>query len=272
MNKTAGTSYIKNKFATLLSKMVTDAKLGYNEITDKLIENDFLDCFEKNDISIIYDKSYESIIYDLFKKECAFSEGTDPVIYWCGEQYISIFLNKRIPLKQLFVICSLKEMESYFDIYHQQNESKFIDFFMNKVKNESILYKLRKKRGYSARELATLSSISINTIKYYEKNENLFNASFENISKILSVLDYSYSIVKEKTNYIPSFISLINIKEIKINFEKYIHEFYNSYNTIEYNLGQFWLIGNQKKKIDKKVIDAALVYAIENYSEEKLLF
>ena len=272
MNEFIGTSYIKNKFATLLSKMVTDGKLGYSEITDKLIENDFLDCFEKNDTSIIYNKSYESIIYDLFKKECAYSQGIDPVIYWCGEQYISIFLNKRIPLKQLFVICSLNEMESYFDIYHQQNESKFIDMFINRLYGESILKKLRKKRGYSARELAILSSVSINTIKYYEKNENLYNASFNNINKILSVLDFSYSTVKEKTNYVPSYISLIDIKEIKVNFERYIYEYYCSSNKIEYDDGEFWIIGTHKKKIDKKVINAALVYAIENYNEEKLLF
>ena len=42
MNKSVGTSYIKSKIATLLSKMVTDAKLTYNEITDKLIDDDFL--------------------------------------------------------------------------------------------------------------------------------------------------------------------------------------------------------------------------------------
>ena len=61
--------------------MVTDAKLTYNEITDKLIDDDFLDCFEKNDISIIYNKSCEAIIHDLFRKECSYSEEIDPVVY-----------------------------------------------------------------------------------------------------------------------------------------------------------------------------------------------
>ena len=272
MSKSTGVQYIKNKFATLLSKMVTDAKLGYNEITDKLIEEDFLDCFEKNDISIIYDRSYEAIIYDLFKKECSYSEQIDPVIYWCGEQYISLFLNKRIPLKQLLLICPLQQMESYYDIYHEQNEKKFIEMFIKKIYKESILKRLRKKRGYSARELAILSSISINTIKYYENNNNLYKASFENIARILSVINYSNSLMKEKTSYVPSFISLINIKEIKINFDKYICNFYNTDDEIEYSNGYFWIKRQRKKKIDKKVIDSAIVYAIENYEGDKLLF
>lgn len=272
MSKTTGTSYIKNKFATLLSKMVTDAKLGYNEITDTLIDNDFLDCFEKNDISIIYDKSYEAIIYNLFRKECSYSESIDPVVYWCGEQYISLFFNKRIPLKQLFLICPLKQMETYYDIYHEQNESKFIEMFIEKNYKESILKKLRKKRAYSARELSILSSISINTIKYYENNSNLYKASFENINKILSVLNYSDSLVKEKTNYVPSFISLINIKEIKTNFDKYISYFNNSNIETEYINGDFWIKGKQRKLIERKVVDAAIVYAIENYKGDKLLF
>lgn len=266
------TTYIKNKFSTLLSKMVTDAKLGYNEITNKFIENDFLDCFEKNDLSEFYDKSYEAIIFDLFKKECSFSEGIDPVVYWCGTQYINIFLNKRIPLKQLFLICSLKQMESYYEIYHQQNESKFIDMFIEKIYSESILKILRKKRNYSARQLAVLSSISINTIKYYENNKNLYNASFENINKLTMVLNYSYSLIKEKTDYIPSYNPLINIKEIRTNFEKYISYFYNSDANIEYYADEFWLLETHKKKIEKKVIDSAIVYAIENYSGDKLLF
>ena len=272
MNTRTGTRYIKNKFATLLSKMVTDAKLGYNEITDKLIENEFLECFEKNDISIIYDKSYEAIIYDLFKKECSYSENIDPVIYWCGEQYISLFLNKRIPLKQLLLICPLQQMESYYDIYHEQNEIKIIEMFIKKIYKESILKKLRKKRGYSARELAILSSVSINTIKYYENNSNLYKASFENITKILSVLNYSDSLIKKKTCYVPSFVSLINIEEIKINFEKYIRNFYNSEDEIEYSTGYFWIKKQHKKKVDNKVVNAAIIYAIENYKEKKLLF
>ena len=272
MSKAEGTQYIKNKFATLLSKMVTDAKLGYNEITDKLIENNFLDCFEKNDISIIYDKSYEAIIYVLFKKECSYSEGIDPVVYWCGEQYISLFLNKRIPLKQLLLICPLRQMESYYDIYHEQNEIKFIEMFINRIYQESILKKLRKKRGYSARELAILTSVSINTIKYYENNSNLYKASFENITKILSVLDYSDSLIKEKTCYVPSFDSLINIKEIRASFEKYICNFYNSNNEIEYSNGCFWIKSQRKKKVDSKVVNSAIIYAIENYEDNKLLF
>lgn len=272
MNNSIGTSYIKNKFATLLSKMVTDAKLGNNEITDKLIEVDFLDCFEKNDISIIYDKSYEAIIYSLFKKECAYSEGIDPVIYWCGIQYMNIFLNKRIPLKQILLLCPLKRMISFYDIYHEQNESKFIEMFMLNLYNISILKQLRNKKDYSSRELALLTSISINTIKYYENNKNLYKASFENINKILSVLDYSDSLIKEKTNYVPSFVSLMNIEEIKINFNKYISDFYNRDVEIEYNVGSYWIKESRNIKIDKKTIDAAIVYAIENYNGEKLLF
>lgn len=251
--------------------MVTDAKLGYNEITDKLINEDFLDCFEKNDISIIYNKSYESIIYDLYRKECSYSENIDPVVYWCGEQYINLFLNKRIPLKQLFLLCSLKQMESYYDIYHEQNTSKFIEMFIKDIYKESTLKKLRKKRGYSARELAILSSISVNIIKYYENNINLYKASFENVKKILSVLEYSDSLVKEKTNYIPDFTHLLKIEEIKTDFDRYICNFCNSDKEIVFDNSYCWIKGNQNK-IDRKVVEAAIVHAINNYKGTKLLF
>lgn len=273
MKKTEGTLYIKNKFATLLSKMVTDGGLSYNEITNKLIEDNFLDCFETNDIKEFYDKSYESIIYSLFKKECVYHEGIDPVVYWCGLQYMNLFLNKRIPLKQLLILCPLSKMESYYKTYHELNDSKFIDVFMKKEYSNSILKQLRNNRNYSIRELSLLSSISPNTLKYYEDNHNLYKASFSNIIKLLNILDYSDSVVKEKTCYIPpSFSSLLKIKEIKKFFNEYIHMFFNTNDDIEYNLGVFWLKSNRNKKIDKEIVDSAIVFAIEKYEGNKLLF
>lgn len=78
--------------------------------------------------------------------------------------------------------------------------------------------------------------------------------------------------MKEKTSYVPSFISLINIKEIKASFDKYICNFYNSDNEIEYSDGCFWIKSQQKKKDDNKVINSAIIFTIENYKDNKLLF
>ena len=276
MNKSVGTSYIKNKFSTLLSKFVVEAKLSLDEITNRLIENDFLDCFETNDLTPFYDKSYEAITYDLFKKELIYSEDTDPVIYWCGLQYMNIFLNRRIPLKQLLLLCPLSEMVKYFEIYHEQSEIKFIDVFFKEKYNNSILKTLRNKRNYSLRELSILTGVNVNTLKYYEINDNLYKASFVNINRILYILKYSESLVKEKTSYIPSFVSLLNDKELRKLIEEYIYSFYNTKDKIEYELNDFWLIGKRNKLISQDILDSAIIYSIEEYNNKhknsKLIF
>ena len=228
--------------------------------------------FEDNELSYFYDKSYESIIYSLFKKECSYSEGLDPVVYWCGQQYMNIFLNLRIPLKQIFVVCPISKIESYYDIYHEQNGSKLIDIFLKDDYLNSIIKILRKKRGYSLRELSLLTNISINTLKYYECNQNLYAASFKNVSKILNVLEYSYSIAREKTDYIPNYISLLTIDEIKESFENYICSYYSSNGSVELEMDSFWFVSNRRIKIDTKVVDSAIVFAIEKYKDNKLLF
>lgn len=270
--KSVGTSYIKDKFSTLLSKLVVDAKISYNQITDKLIESDFLDCFEKNNLSLFYDKSYEAIIFDLFKKETVYSEDTDPVVYWCGQQYMNLFLNKRIPLKQLFVLCSLREMEKYYEIYHEQNPSKFIDVFMENEYKNSILKLIRNKRNYTLRELSVLTDISINTLKYYEENENLYKASYSNVEKIINILEFSDSIIKRKSSYVPSFLSLLEDNEIRTYFEEFINNYYNTNEKVQYSLNSFSFAGKHKKIIDKKVVDSAILYSIDKYDGDKLIF
>lgn len=185
---------------------------------------------------------------------------------------MNLFLNKRIPLKQLFVLCPLRKMEEYYEIYHEQSPSKFIDVFMKNEYTNSILKTLRNKRNYSIRELSVLTGISINTLKYYEDNDKLYKASFDNIKKILNVLEYSDSIVKRTTNYIPSFISLLQDKQLKQLFDEYIHSFYNTNDDIEYYLNDFWFVGKKRKLISRKVIDAATIYAIEQYKDDNLIF
>lgn len=272
MSISVGTTYIKDKFSTLLSKLVVEAKLSYNEITDRFIEDDFLDAFEKNDLSIFYDKSYEAIIFDLFKKEVVYSEDIDPVIFWCGRQYMNLFLNRFIPLKQLFILCPLRQMEKYYEIYHEQSDSKFIDVFMDKEYKNSILKELRNKRNYSIRELSILTGISANTLKYYEENDNLYKASYYNVNRILEVLEYSDSLVKKKTAFIPSFISLLEDKQLKQSFDKHIQNFYNTKDSIVFEYNGFWFNGKRKKLISSKVIDSAIIYSIEQYSGDRLLF
>lgn len=264
--------YIKDKFSTLLSKLVTNARLSYSDITYRFIKSDFLDCFENNNLSYFFDKSYEAIIQDLFNKESVYSEDIDPVIYWCGIQYMNIFLNKRIPLKQLFLMCPLRKMESYYEMYHEQNDIKLVNVFMNELYQKSILKELRNDKRYSIRELSILTGISPNTLKYYEDNKNLFKASFENVNKLRKVLECSDSLMKEKSDFVPYTNVILETKETKQNFDKYVKNYYNSDNRIIYEDDSYYQEGRTKRLVTKDVRDSAILYTIDQYNDDKLLF
>ena len=143
---------------------------------------------------------------------------------------------------------------------------------MNKEYKNSILKELRNKRHYSIRELSILTGISVNTLKYYENNINLYKASFDNINRILEVLEYSDSLVKKKTAFIPSFISELEDKQLKQSFDKYIQTFYNTKDKIIFEYNSYWLDSKRKKLISSKVIDCAIIYSIEQYTGDRLLF
>jgi len=95
-------------------------------------------------------------------------------------------------------------MCSHFSVYHEINERKLIDEFLANEYKRSILSLLRKKKNVSIKELSFLTDIPEYTLRYYEKaNENLFNASFSNISAIAKVFEVSDTLFKRKSDFIP---------------------------------------------------------------------
>ena len=107
-------------------------------------------------------------------------------------------------------------------------------------------------------------------ISYYDTDRKvekpIYNYSIGNPNN-----DYDIHQYKKKTSYVPNHISLINVKEIEVNFDRYINNFYNENAKIEYILDGFWIQGKHKIKIEKKVIDVATTYAIE-IIKEKIVF
>lgn len=266
-------SYIKTKYATLLSKMYTNAKLDINEIYNRFLFCDFLDCFENNNIRFYLSSSYEAIIYLLFKKEMVFEEELNSVLYWCGIQYMNIFLNRRVPLKQVLIIIPLEKMMTLFDTYHEMHESRLLEFFDCEYKKNSILKFLRNKRGMSTRQVSFLTGINETTIKYYEQNNNnLFNASYDNVRKIAECLQISDTLFNKKTNFCIYSSFLFENKELYNHVCTYIKEYYKEKSEIIVDSGVWYFNKKRKIFIDDIVIKNAINYALDKYKDVKLLF
>jgi len=220
---------IKNKFSVLLSKLYTNSKLSLDQINEKILTSDYFDFLENNDTEAFVMSSYESIAKDVFMADSVFSEEVLSQLFWAGLMYMSITLNKRIPLKQVFLLCPLEQMVSYFEVYHEMHEGQLINAFLRDEYKGSILRKLRARKGFSVRQLSSTTGIAEYTIKYYEKdNNNLFSASFENIKKLQQTLDCSESFFKRESSFVPFSRVFVSSKEL---FESLCNCFDEMYRT-----------------------------------------
>lgn len=211
---------LKDKFAKLLCRLYFNANIGLEGITNKIIYSKYFNCFEENNIEEFIVLNYEDIAKKLFNSDLRFvgEDNYNAALYWSGIQYINISLNLNIPLRQVFLLCPLNEMLTYFEVYHEMNNNVLIERYKKTISKKSILKRIRKDKGLTVKQLSFLSSISEMTIKYYEKeNTNLFKASFENILSLTKALDIDYYLLIEKSNFIPISINLFNNTELRKN-------------------------------------------------------
>ncbi len=216
---------LKKKFATLLSKLYFGASIGLENISEKIIDSDYFLCFEFNNIEKFMSQNYEDICYELFG--CRFNKDVNDIgpIYWSGIQYMNIMLNCDIPLKTIFLLCPLQEMVTYFDVYHEMNESKMIERFMEIIKDKSILKELRKRVRLSNRQIYDLTNIDENTLRYLEINHHLFRTAEWKILRLTCALNADDSFFRRHSFFLPlspylfsnhEFLTLLSKKISKI--------------------------------------------------------
>ena len=199
---------IKIKFARLISRLYTDAKFSIENINDILIKSDLLDCFEYNQPNLFLNMTFEEISEKLGAGKIKFYEDLNEELYWAGLQYMNIFLNKMIPLKQLLVAIPIYSMIEKFKIYHEMNDIEMLKVY-DGFSEISMLKSLRKQSGHSIRELSFITGIPENSLKRYEKSNNyLLNASFENIYSLSRFFRVDASLFRKKTTFIPYVESL----------------------------------------------------------------
>lgn len=285
-------SLMKRKFANLLSSLYHQANIELANISDKFTYGDYFDSLENNNLSNL-SKSIDTIIYDLFKAPLLLESIRDVgPIYWSGIQYMNLFLNYSIPIRTLFLICPLDQMAAHYHIYHEMSEIQFCEMFIKTYYSKSILKLLRKEKRMTVSELSVLTKISIPTINYYEsKNDNLFNASYRNISEISKVLGVSEIFFKKESDFVPISEYLIQDIDFIKSFSKVTNNYFNIKNNqlitidpIEEVIVPYLTISNpnylylEKKKIiiDDDLLLLLLKTAVSDmkatYSWKSLLF
>lgn len=237
---------LKHKFASVISKLYHEAHIGIDNINHKIVNSDYFSFLENNDLDAFLKKTPEDIIKDLFGEVIIF-DFVDEIgeLYWSGLQYMNIFLNTSLPLKVIFLLLPLKEMISLYKTYHEMNESKLVNRFLEFNLNISILKTLRLQKDYSLRELSILSKIPEATLKSYElSNKLLWSASFTNIKRLSDALEVNDTFFRRESNFIPLSKEIV---QYDTQFKNYFSESLCDYYKLEARTFDILLDENDKQ-------------------------
>lgn len=227
---------LKERFGALISSL-HDSGVSNEFITYSFIHFDYFDMFERNDLSSFNNASIMNIVENIYQKEPLMSFSSQPITsyFWAGEAYITIMMNYSVPLKQLFIICPLDKMLSFFPLYHEMHDLEICKEILSLRKEISILKTLRNEANISLRQLSILTNIKQSTLVLYEKNNaNLFSASASNINKIKDALNISVSCLLEKSSFIPFTTDLFSNNLFRKQFSSIILTYYGFGESISY--------------------------------------
>ena len=219
---------LRERFGTFLSKLYYSGSLSLDQISHLVTHHEFFSFLERNDANAFLGKTYAEVARELIGVELLFDNVQFSPVYWAGLQYINIAAKARIPLRQAFLLCPLREMVAHFEIYHEMNDSQILQEFLGNERRRPILTLLMRERGLSLADLSKLTGISENTLIHYKRdNANLFKASFTNVERIAkSLAPCSMDFFRERSLFVPVTKPLLNDPEFAKRLRKAICAYY----------------------------------------------
>lgn len=194
----------KSKFGLLMHYLVA-LGFSFELIEQHVIHGPYFQFFEHNDLDAFLDKPIEDIVEQIFHKQ-VYIDYSKPIaseIYWAGEMYVSLLLNLRIPLQRSFLVLGLGKMISLFHPYHEMNDMKLHEHYLQEEKSCSVL-QLLMDRKHSMQQLSFLIGINRNTLLSYLDNQKLFAMSLENARKLADYFDVPFSVFQRISSFHPN--------------------------------------------------------------------
>ena len=168
---------LKKKFGLMLCYLF-DAGFSLEYISHKIVHDSFFLFFENNDALSFLQLPIETIVEKVFLKRVYidYSKPVQSELFWAGTMYVSLLLNKRVPLQRSVLILPLAKMVSLFDPYHEMNDAQLLQRYDEEEQRQSVL-KLLNDQGLSMRQLSMILGINLNTLLSYTDNRKLFAMS-----------------------------------------------------------------------------------------------
>lgn len=176
---------------------------SYSAIEERIAKSDIVRDLENGDAYFLNQKNPEDIAKEIYNipEKIDYLMESNALAMWLGDIYTKLFFRKNKSLSYLFLYFPLENAIDAFDLYHEIDVTQLLKRFDEIEKDNTILSLLLKKKGLKARELSALTRININTVVSYKRsNENVYNAKYQHIYQISSVLKVNPNIFVERIN------------------------------------------------------------------------
>ena len=196
---------LKDKIGFFFSLSVINCEQPLELLEEKIICSDVFDFFETDKIEDFLELTFGEMyhaVFQSFNENKINGDNISSALYWVGAEYVSLSINKRIPLRQLFLIFPLRKMLAKYDAYHEMNEQTLLEDFDSWKKNNIFSY-FKEKTNFSADDISFLSGINKNTIVSLSRdNHYLFNTSSSNQKILSELLNISPCFMKKESSFV----------------------------------------------------------------------
>jgi len=196
---------LQRKFGLLLS-LLYEAGLSYDAISENILKNPYFDFLENNQADGFMADSFEGIAQGMFDSPFHLDEGVEAntKLLWAGFCYIDLSVRLKKPLRQLFLLCPLKEIIALFEPYHEMPENALGDYFQKEIYKRNILRTLLTRKKIKAQAVSYYCGCSVPLIwSYCGSNDRLFSASSRILASLVEVLgEGSRNLLKGKSSFV----------------------------------------------------------------------
>lgn len=197
------------RLGNIFDVALNDYKLDKDELVKYFLNSYACDAYQNGDVSYLIGKSglelFLCIMEDNGFKDIEIINNDHYIRskeYWIGYviSYYQWYSNRSF--KEIFDVVSLKTLEKMYYTLHEADITKFVsimDEIMKEYYHDTNLKRLRKKKGYSQKELSLKSNVSLRSIQMYEqRNKDINKASADSLYSLSLCLNCSMEDLLEK--------------------------------------------------------------------------
>ena len=187
---------VRETFSRLFVLAVMN-KMNFSAFTSMLEKSEYVNLIEKNEYNSLFDKPINSLFYEItgFMVSQDDSYGVYNDAYWSGQNYFDLHLKTNKSFSYIFLKLPFDKMMDIYTIFHEMDFTSLVDYFNKRCEEKTIVRLLCEKAKKSLNDISKETLIPLSTLKKYNESDGiLYNASFQNISKLVSFFNVNYSL------------------------------------------------------------------------------